>query len=143
MPALEGLRRHLLAGGGGGGEAAAAVIMPGVGMCARAAAACSVDLGYGAHALVASHKEYEDRAVELARWRMQPPPPPPLSTAAAKHPRAIYRRGGAVAAPLLRPHALPLAAAEAHAVTRWAAEAERVYTSLAKPLATATAAAAA
>ena len=44
----------------------AAVILPGQGMCARAAAAAAVSLGRGFGPLVASFKEYEDRAVSLA-----------------------------------------------------------------------------
>lgn len=60
VPKLEGLRRALVKPG------AAAVILPGQGMCARAAAVTAVSLGRGFGPLVSSYKEYEDLAVSLA-----------------------------------------------------------------------------
>lgn len=42
------------------------MILPGQGMCSRAAAAAAVSLGRGFAPLVASYKEYEDLGVALA-----------------------------------------------------------------------------
>lgn len=61
VPKLDGLRRALVKG-----NAQQAVILPGQGMCARAAAVTAVSLGRGFGPLVSSYKEYEDLAVSLA-----------------------------------------------------------------------------
>ena len=61
QPKIEGLRRHLLTSTAA--DRAAVVILPGEGLCARAAIATTTHLGYGFGAVVASYKEYANPAV--------------------------------------------------------------------------------
>jgi len=105
-PKLAALRRALLRPG----ARAPAVVLPGRGMCARAAATTAVALGHGFAPLVASYKEYEDHAVALASG---PPPAAPRW------------RDGATGAP--PPRWARGARAVGGAVAQWATEAEALY----------------